>query len=56
MPRVNHKIIGEYPIKIIKNESGLLSEMAKFQNLESELNVKLQSSKSLQKSLINQIF
>ncbi|MBE0435993.1 MAG: restriction endonuclease subunit S [Methylomicrobium sp.] len=56
MPRVNHKIIGEFPIKIIPNESDLLKAMAKFQDSEFKLNAKLQNSKSLQKSLINQIF
>lgn len=56
MPRVNHKIIGEFSIKIIPDESDLLKEMARFQDLEFKLNVKLRNSKSLQKSLINQIF
>ncbi|HRB45969.1 MAG TPA: hypothetical protein PK439_08260 [Nitrosomonas sp.] len=56
MPRVNHKIIGEFSIKIIPNESDLLKEMARFQDLEFKLNLKLRNSKSLQKSLINQIF
>jgi type I restriction enzyme S subunit len=56
MPRVSHKIIGEYQIKLIPNESALLEEMSQFQNSELELDTKLQRSKSLQKSLINQIF
>jgi type I restriction enzyme S subunit len=56
MPRVNHEIIGEFTIKIIKDELGLLEELAKFQKSEYELTVKIESSKSLQKSLINQIF
>lgn len=56
MPRVNHKIIGEFPIKIIPNESDLLKEMARFQDSKYKLNAKLQNSKSLQKSLSNQIF
>ena len=56
MPRVNHEIIGEFLIKIIKYELGLLEELAKFQKSEYELTVKIESSKSLQKSLINQIF
>ena len=56
MPRVNHEIIGEFLIKIIKDELGLLEELAKFQKSEYELTVKIESAKLLQKSLINQIF
>jgi type I restriction enzyme S subunit len=56
MPRVNHKIISEYPIKLIQNEMDLLEELGKFQDSETELKEKIQSSKSLQKSVINQIF
>jgi type I restriction enzyme S subunit len=55
MPRVSHKIIGEYQIKLIPNESALLEEMSQFQNSELELDTKLQRSKSLQKSLQTKI-
>jgi type I restriction enzyme S subunit len=41
MPRVSHKIIGEYQIKLIPNESALLEEMSQFQNSELELDIEL---------------
>lgn len=56
MPRVNHKSIGEYPIKIPDNEEQLLEKMKEFKTRIEEIKGKVKKSKSLQKSLINQIF
>jgi type I restriction enzyme, S subunit len=56
MPRVSHKIIGEFSILVPQNENLILKKMDSFlENLRS-IKLKLLSSKSLQKSLINQIF
>jgi len=56
MPRVNHKIIGEYPIKVILGESDLIDEMRVIQETEVDIKSKLEHSKLLQTSLINQVF
>jgi len=56
MPRVSHKIIGEYQIKIVKNETDILNNMKKIMLADYQLKEKLSSSKALQKSLINQVF
>jgi len=56
MPRVSHKIIGEYSIKKLSDENKLLESMHKFQESEKNQKGKLKNSESLQKSLINQIF
>tara|TARA_Y100000588_G_C14143350_1_gene877161 strand:+ start:104 stop:1231 length:1128 start_codon:yes stop_codon:yes gene_type:complete len=56
MPRVNHKIIGEYKIKVLDDETTLLNELQQISKVETNLNLKISNSKALQKSLINQIF
>lgn len=56
MPRVSHEIIGEYEIKVLKNETDVLNSMQKIILADNQIKEKLKSSKSLQKSLINQIF
>jgi type I restriction enzyme S subunit len=56
MPRVSDKIIGEFQIKILEDEKQLLSKMRNFQSNADYLSLKIENSKSLQKSLINQIF
>jgi type I restriction enzyme S subunit len=56
MPRVNHKLIGEYEVPILKNEEAVLVKMGVFLSTEDKLSSKIESSKALQKSLINQIF
>lgn len=56
MPRVSDKIIGEFQIKILEDENPILDKMRDFQNNENNIKLKISNSKSLQKSLINQIF
>lgn len=56
MPRVSHKIIGEYSIKVLNDEKILLDEMSKFEKAETDLVAKIQSTKKLFKSLINKVF
>jgi len=56
MPRVDHKIIGEFSIKKLINDRILLESMHRFRDSEEKLANKIEYSKSLQKSLINQIF
>ena len=56
MPRVSHKIIGEYEILIPENEDDILNKMEQLLKVEGEAKSKISSSKALQKSLINQVF
>lgn len=56
MPRVNHKLIGEYKIPIFNNEEDILLKMRAFLTTEDKISSRIEASKSLQKSLINQIF
>lgn len=56
MPRVSHKIIGEYPIKVLLDESDLLESMGKFENSITDLAKKILSTKVLFSNLINQVF
>lgn len=56
MPRVSHKIIGEYPILIPDDENSILEKMSQFLTNSDFSKAKIDSSKSLQKSLINQVF
>jgi type I restriction enzyme S subunit len=56
MPRVSHRIIGEYEIKVPFDEASILNKMSSFQNSCKLVESKISSSKALQKSLINQIF
>jgi len=56
MPRVSHKIIGDYKVKILQNEKELLRSMRKYGGSEQILKSKLNTSKILQKSLINEVF
>ncbi|MFT0714040.1 restriction endonuclease subunit S [Flagellimonas lutimaris] len=56
MPRVSHKIIGQYEVLVPKNENELLNKMKQFLKVEDVSKSKIASSKSLQKGLINQVF
>ncbi|PKP48094.1 MAG: hypothetical protein CVT94_09395 [Bacteroidetes bacterium HGW-Bacteroidetes-11] len=56
MPRVSHKIIGEFEIKVPEDESIIISKMSLFVSSQKLIKSKIASSKALQKSLINQIF
>jgi hypothetical protein len=56
MPRVSHKIIGEYKILVPDDENEILIKMGQFLVVEGEAKLKISSSKVLQKSLINQLF
>lgn len=56
MPRVSDKIIGEFQIKVLDDENGLLNKMSYFQVNVDKLSFAIESSQTLQKSLINQIF
>lgn len=56
MPRVSHKIIGEFEILVPNVEELILSKMDVFIKNYEDVKVKIETSKSLQKSLINQIF
>ncbi|MFT7035378.1 MAG: type I restriction enzyme S subunit [Cyclobacteriaceae bacterium] len=56
MPRVSHKIIGEFSILVPKNEGDILKKMDPFLKNSKIIQEKISSSQSLQKSLINQIF
>lgn len=56
MPRVSHKIIGQYEVLVPKNEKEILDKMKQFLEVEDVYQSKIQSSKALQKSLINQVF
>lgn len=56
MPRVSNEIVGQYHVKVLKNESELLSKMKSIKESESKLNSKITASKALQKSLINEVF
>jgi len=56
MPRVSHRIIGEYKVKVLQKEKELLKSMAKYRASEEVLKSKINTSKSLQKSLTNEVF
>ncbi|MCW7493562.1 restriction endonuclease subunit S [Leptospira sp. 2 VSF19] len=56
MPRVSNEIVGKYFIKVLKDESILLSKMKTISEAELKLKSKITTSKSLQKSLLNQVF
>jgi|GEM_PF-2871783 len=56
MPRVSHKIVGEYQIKLLADENLVLNVMNKFQSTKEKLSKGIEKSKTLQKSIINQIF
>ena len=56
MPRVNHKIIGEYLIPIPQNEKYILDKMNSFQKNLKLIQTRIHSSKNLKRNLINQIF
>ncbi|SMO39711.1 type I restriction enzyme, S subunit [Saccharicrinis carchari] len=56
MPRVSHKIIGEYKVKLVDDEDKILGLMRNFEKSKTNMNTKIINSKALQKSLINQIF
>ncbi len=56
MPRVSHKIIGEYHIKEVTNEDEVLEKMEEVMSSLEIARTKLSVSISLQKSLTNQVF
>lgn len=56
MPRVSHKIIGDFDILVPNDESSIISKMDEFLKNSEMVKVKIEASKSLQKSLINQVF
>lgn len=56
MPRVNFNIIGEFDFNLPKDIDSVEKIVINFDNAINLLREKLQSSKTLQKSLINQIF
>ena len=56
MPRVSHKILGEYSIKILENERFLLDDMLKFEEVEKAFSIRINDTKNLLKSIINQVF
>jgi len=56
MPRVSHNIIGEFSILVPENEQIILSKMGTLNESIKQNKCKIESSKALQKSLINQIF
>jgi len=56
MPRVSHKIIGDYEIKVPLDETVILNKLSSFQRNSKLVKAKISTSQSLQKSLINQIF
>lgn len=56
MPRVSHKVIGDYSVKVIDDEESVLSAMGKIMHSEKKACEKVFSSQSLHKSLINQVF
>jgi type I restriction enzyme S subunit len=56
MPRVSHKIIGKYEIKVLDDEKAFLDKMKYVMEAEKQLKNKIANSISLQKALINQVF
>jgi len=56
MPRVSHKIIGEYVVKVLEDEATLLEEMSKYETIESNLVEKITITNSLRSHLINKVF
>jgi len=56
MPRVSHKIIGDYEILVPNDEGVIIFKMDEFLKNSNITKAKIESSKTLQKSLINQIF
>jgi len=56
MPRVSHKIIGEYKVKVLEDEKVVLDKMKGFRQSEVHLAQNISAAKNLQKSLINQVF
>jgi len=58
MPRVSHKIIGEYPIKKLNesDQNELLESINKTQSIIENTKLSIHNSQQLQKSLINEIF
>ena len=56
MPRVNHKIVGEYNIKVLKDEKPVLDKMALYAGIEKSAIEKISQNKELQKSLNNKVF
>jgi len=56
MPRISHKIIGEYKVKVLDDEQTVISAMKKIMITEDELRRKNCLSKALLNSLINEMF
>ncbi|MEQ9220237.1 MAG: restriction endonuclease subunit S [Cyclobacteriaceae bacterium] len=56
MPRVSHKIIGDYEIKVLNDEAYILESMARFQKGLRICKSRIDRSQALQRSMINEIF
>lgn len=56
MPRVSHKIIGDYQIKVVINEKEILKKMQAIMDSHKQATEKILASERLKKSLINGIF
>lgn len=56
MPRVSHKIIGDFEILLPEREKEILNQMNGFLENANLVKQKISSSKTLLKSLINQVF
>jgi type I restriction enzyme, S subunit len=56
MPRASQEIIGEYTVKVLLNEKSVMGKMTEFEKAEKALSEKINSSKMLYKSILNQLF
>jgi type I restriction enzyme S subunit len=56
MPRVSHKIIGDFDILVPNDESSIIAKMNEFLKNSEMVKAKIIASQTLQKSLINQVF
>jgi type I restriction enzyme S subunit len=56
MPRVSHKIIGEYPIKVLNSESKFLEKMSVFEASLTDVSKKIKITRRLLFGIINQVF
>jgi type I restriction enzyme S subunit len=56
MPRVNQQIIGEYNIKVLKDEKPILDKMALYTDIESSAFNKINNNIELHKSVSNKVF
>lgn len=56
MPRVNHKIVGEYEIKMLSDETAVLDKMALYSRTEKDAIRKINKNIELHRNLINKVF